>query len=216
MKLLGNRSAHSVMAREENWCKLYEVQYNNSYQNHKCTYPFWDSGLSSGNLSYGDTQTHAEWSHYRDYNCSIFYNSQRLGTMRCPAVGDCLNKPCCTHTAGSTSLTHCSAYTAEQDAAVTQNSPTLRVLMMRNDREMTVKGKVQGCHSGSFFWFKKCACVCINSLRKEIPCNLVMVVTRHLLGTGRREAGALGWEGNLIITLHSFVCILKKKWSKII
>lgn len=67
------------------------------------------------------------------------------------------------------------------------------------------KGAVQ-CHSmPPFFNLKKCACVCIDYLRKEIPCNLAMVVTRHLLGMGKRQSGELGWEENLIITLYSFI-----------
>lgn len=64
------------------------------------------------------------------------------------------------------------------------------------------------------FLFKKCACVCIDYLRKEISCNLAMVVTRHLLGMGKREAGALGWEE---LNYHSLLFhILKKKLYKII
>lgn len=50
---------------------------------------------------------------------------------------------------------------------------------------------------------KKYAGICIESLRKELPHNLAVVVTRPLLGMGKGKAEALGEEGNLIITLYS-------------
>lgn len=99
----------------------------------------------------------------------------------------------------------------EQDTAITENGATLCIVKGDDQDSKTKDFKMQGAvlqHATSCG--KHCACACTVSEAGDTP-QPGTASNGASAGEGGRGAEALGWEEKLIITLYSFVSILKKK-----